>query len=152
MASTSTVRFGSQFTSNAIHNQISHWLSQIRLSNFRNYQELEIKIDKAPVVLVGRNGAGKTNLMEAVSLLAPGRGLRRSGKDEIIFRYLENDRPSPKVWAMSAKLTTNISEWQIGTGMLEEGKQRIIKINQQIESQATLAQICAVSWLTPHMD
>ena len=152
MASTSTVRFGSQFTSNAIHNQISHWLSQIRLSNFRNYQELEIKIDKAPVVLVGRNGAGKTNLMEAVSLLAPGRGLRRSGKDEIIFRYLENDRPSPKVWAMSAKLATNIAEWQIGTGMLEEGKQRIIKINQQIESQATLAQICAVSWLTPQMD
>ena len=152
MASTSTVRFGSQFTSNAIHNQISHWLSQIRLSNFRNYQELEIKIDKAPVVLVGRNGAGKTNLMEAVSLLAPGRGLRRSGKDEIIFRYLENDRPSPKVWAMSAKLTTNIAEWQIGTGILEEGKQRIIKINQQIESQATLAQICAVSWLTPQMD
>ena len=152
MASTSTVRFGSQFTSNAIHNQISHWLSQIRLSNFRNYQELEIKIDKAPVVLVGRNGAGKTNLMEAVSLLAPGRGLRRSGKDEIIFRYLENDRPSPKVWAMSTKLTTNISEWQIGTGMLEEGKQRIIKINQQIESQAKLAKICAVSWLTPQMD
>ena len=152
MASTSTVRFGSQFTSNAIHNQISHWLSQIRLSNFRNYQELEIKIDKAPVVLVGGNGAGKTNLMEAVSLLAPGRGLRRSGKDEIIFRYLENDRPSPKVWAMSAKLATNIAEWQIGTGMLEEGKQRIIKINQQIESQATLAQICAVSWLTPQMD
>ena len=152
MASTSTVRFGSQFTSNAIHNQISHWLSQIRLSNFRNYQELEIKIDKAPVVLVGRNGAGKTNLMEAVSLLAPGRGLRRSGKDEIIFRYLENDRPSAKVWAMSTKLTTNISEWQIGTGMLEEGKQRIIKINQQIESQAKLAKICAVSWLTPQMD
>ena len=152
MASTSTVRFGSQFTSNAIHNQISHWLSQIRLSNFRNYQELEITIEKAPVVLVGRNGAGKTNLMEAVSLLAPGRGLRRSGKDEIIFRYLENDRPSPKVWAMSAKLTTNIAEWQIGTGMLEEGKQRIIKINQQIESQAKLAKICAVSWLTPQMD
>jgi len=152
MASTSTVRFGSQFTSNAIHNQISHWLSQIRLSNFRNYQELEIKIDKAPVVLVGRNGAGKTNLMEAVSLLAPGRGLRRSGKDEIIFRYLENDMPSPKVWAMSAKLTTNMAEWQIGTGMLEEGKQRIIKINQQIESQAKLAKICAVSWLTPQMD
>ncbi len=152
MASTSTVRFGSQFTSNAIHNQISHWLSQIRLSNFRNYQELEIKIDKSPVVLVGRNGAGKTNLMEAVSLLAPGRGLRRSGKDEIIFRYLENDRPSPKVWAMSAKLTTNMAEWQIGTGMLEEGKQRIIKINQQIESQAKLAKICAVSWLTPQMD
>ena len=152
MASTSTVRFGSQFTSNAIHNQISHWLSQIRLSNFRNYPELEITIEKAPVVLVGRNGAGKTNLMEAVSLLAPGRGLRRSGKDEIIFRYLENDRSSPKVWAMSAKLTTKIAEWQIGTGMLEEGKQRIIKINQQIESQATLAQICAVSWLTPQMD
>ncbi len=152
MASTSTVRFGTQFTPNATHNRISHWLSQIRLSNFRNYQELEFTIDKAPVVLVGKNGAGKTNLMEAISMLSPGRGLRRSGKNEITFRDLENDMPSAKVWAFSANLTTNITDWQIGTGISGEGKQRIIKINQRIESQAVLAQICAVSWLTPQMD
>ena len=53
MALTSTVRFGSQPVSNAKQYRISHWLSQIRLSNFRNYQELAITIDKAPVVLVG---------------------------------------------------------------------------------------------------
>ena len=156
MALTSTVRFGSQPVSNAKQYRISHWLSQIRLSNFRNYQELAITIDKAPVVLVGKNGTGKTNLMEAISLLAPGRGLRRSGRDEITFKNLGrdsgNDSPASKIWALSANLTTNITDWQIGTGISEEGKQRIIKINQQIESQAMLAHICAVSWLTPQMD
>ena len=156
MALTSTVRFGSQPVSNAKQYRISHWLSQIRLSNFRNYQELAITIDRAPVVLVGKNGTGKTNLMEAISLLAPGRGLRRSGRDEITFKNLGrdsgNDNPASKIWALSANLTANITDWQIGTGISEEGKQRIIKINQQIESQAMLAQICAVSWLTPQMD
>ena len=156
MALTSTVRFGSQPVSNAKQYRISHWLSQIRLSNFRNYQELAITIDNAPVVLVGKNGTGKTNLMEAISLLAPGRGLRRSGRDEITFKNLGrdsgNDSPASKIWALSANLTTNITDWQIGTGISEEGKQRIIKINQQIESQAMLAHICAVSWLTPQMD
>ena len=156
MALTSTVRFGSQPVSNAKQYRISHWLSQIRLSNFRNYQELAITIDKAPVVLVGKNGTGKTNLMEAISLLAPGRGLRRSGRDEITFRDLGrdlgNDSSASKIWALSANLTTNITDWQIGTGISEERKQRVIKINQQIESQAMLAQICAVSWLTPQMD
>ena len=152
MALTSKVHFGTQPTSNAIQYQISHWLSQIRLSNFRNYQELAITIDKAPVVLVGKNGTGKTNLMEAISFLAPGRGLRRSGRDEITFKDLGNNGHASKVWALSANLNTNIADWQIGTGILEEGKQRIIKINQQVESQAMLAQICAVSWLTPQMD
>src|SRR5262249_61587162 len=50
---------------------------QLRLSDFRNYRQLRLDCGRAPVVLVGPNGAGKTNLLEALSLLAPGRGLRR---------------------------------------------------------------------------
>ena len=69
MALTSTVRFGSQPVSNAKQYRISHWLSQIRLSNFRNYQELAITIDKAPVVLVGKNGTGKTKHLCARDLI-----------------------------------------------------------------------------------
>ncbi len=50
----------------------------LRLIDFRNYGALDLALDAAHVVLVGENGAGKTNLMEAVSLLSPGRGLRRA--------------------------------------------------------------------------
>src|SRR4030088_3693853 len=49
---------------------------QLRLTDFRNYRQLRLDCDLAPVVLVGANGAGKTNLLEALSFLAPGRGLR----------------------------------------------------------------------------
>ena len=156
MALYSNVRLNKETPSNVINEKISHWLSNIRLINFRNYQELAIEIDKAPVVLVGKNGSGKTNVMEAISLLAPGRGLRRAGRDEITFKNLGNnldkEELSPKTWALSANLITDIANWQIGTGISKDSKHRIIKINQKPEPQSTLAKVCAISWLTPQMD
>ena len=56
----------------------SVWVSGISLTGFRNYDQLSLAFNGQPVVLAGANGAGKTNLMEAISLLAPGRGLRRA--------------------------------------------------------------------------
>jgi len=156
MAPYSNVRLNKETPSKVINEKISHWLSNIRLLNFRNYQELAIEIDKAPVVLVGKNGSGKTNVMEAISLLAPGRGLRRAGRDEITFKNLGNnldkEELSPKTWALSANLITDIANWQIGTGISKDSKHRIIKINQKPEPQSTLAKVCAISWLTPQMD
>ena len=156
MALYSNVRLNKETPSNVINEKISHWLSNIRLINFRNYQELAIEIDKAPVVLVGKNGSGKTNVMEAISLLAPGRGLRRAGRDEITFKNLGNNLDKeelfPKTWALSANLITDIANWQIGTGISKDSKHRIIKINQKPEPQSTLAKVCAISWLTPQMD
>ena len=156
MALYSNVRLNKETPSNVMNEKISHWLSNIRLINFRNYQELAIEIEKAPVVLVGKNGSGKTNVMEAISLLAPGRGLRRAGRDEITFKNLGNnldkEELSPKTWALSANLITDIANWQIGTGISKDSKHRIIKINQKPEPQSTLAKVCAISWLTPQMD
>ncbi|NDH64306.1 MAG: hypothetical protein EBY18_22275, partial [Alphaproteobacteria bacterium] len=56
---------------------------QLRLTDFRNYRHLRLDCGLEPVVLVGGNGAGKTNLLEALSFLAPGRGLRRARLDEV---------------------------------------------------------------------
>ena len=56
---------------------------QLRLTDFRNYRQLRLDCGLEPVVLVGGNGAGKTNLLEALSFLAPGRGLRRARLDEV---------------------------------------------------------------------
>ena len=56
----------------------SLWLSRVSLSDFRSYGQVVVEPDARPLVLTGPNGAGKTNLLEAVSLLTPGRGLRRA--------------------------------------------------------------------------
>ncbi len=152
MALTSTAHNGASNPSNMTNKKISHWISKIRLSNFRNYKEADFKIQKAPVILIGKNGTGKTNLLEAISLLAPGRGLRRASKDEFSYKDLFNPISSANKWALSINLEVNNTCWQIGTGISQEGKQRIVKINERSETQEMLSQICAVSWLTPQMD
>ena len=57
---------------------------QLRLTDFRNYRQLRLDCGPQPIVLVGANGAGKTNLLEALSFLAPGRGLRRARRREVV--------------------------------------------------------------------
>ena len=59
---------------------------QLRLTHFRNYRQLRLDCGFEPVVLVGANGAGKTNLLEALSYLAPGRGLRRARLEDVCCR------------------------------------------------------------------
>ena len=74
-------------------------ITRLRLTDFRSYRVADIHAGDGPVVLVGPNGAGKTNLLEAISLLAPGRGLRRAGLDQFAAR---NDNAPPHGWAVSA--------------------------------------------------
>ncbi|MDC3014069.1 DNA replication/repair protein RecF [Alphaproteobacteria bacterium] len=131
---------------------ISHWLRKIRLLNFRNYREVHFEIQNEPVVLIGKNGTGKTNLMEAISLLAPGRGLRRANTDDFSYKDLNKPMQNQRKWAVYADLITNDMCWQIGTGISEESNRRIVKINQETETQEMLAKICSISWLTPQMD
>ncbi len=152
MALTSTAHSDATYALNLKNKKISHWISKIRLSNFRNYREVDLEIQKAPVILIGKNGSGKTNLLEAISLLAPGRGLRRAGKDEFCYKGLVDSSSNSNRWALSANLITNNTCWNIGSGISEDGSKRIIKINEQRESNEMLSQICAVSWLTPQMD
>ena len=59
------------------------WIEQLKLNHFRNYASLKLELDRRHVVLTGENGAGKTNLLEAVSFLSPGRGLRRAAYDKL---------------------------------------------------------------------
>jgi len=74
------------------------FLRRLNLTNFRSYHAAQVTLTAAgPVVLTGANGAGKTNLIEAISLLAPGRGLRRATMEELAFS--EGDG----AWAVSAE-------------------------------------------------
>src|SRR3974377_2566353 len=75
------------------------FIRRLTLVNFRSYHAAQIQLDRAgPVVLTGASGAGKTNLIEAISLLAPGRGLRRVPLEELAFS--EGDG----TWAVAAEV------------------------------------------------
>ena len=75
-------------------------IDRLTLTHFRNYPSLRIEADGRPIVLTGANGAGKTNILEAISLLVPGRGLRRAKLSE-----MANDQ-GPGDWGVAAKITT----------------------------------------------
>src|SRR6202142_2744852 len=88
------------------------FIRRLTLSNFRSYHAAQIELGQAgPVVLTGANGAGKTNLIEAISLLAPGRGLRRATMEELAFS--EGDGG----WAVSAEIEGMLGLATLGTGI-----------------------------------
>jgi DNA replication and repair protein RecF len=135
---------------------------QLRLTDFRNYRQLRLDCDLAPVVLVGANGAGKTNLLEALSFLVPGRGLRRARLDEVCRRQIGGNRaseePNPTTWAVAATLDTPDGRLAIGTG-LEPAKsetslpRRVVRIDgRPAASQTALGLHVAAVWLTPQLD
>jgi DNA replication and repair protein RecF len=88
------------------------WVERLRLTDFRNYRSLSLSVGPAPVVLAGANGSGKTNLLEAVSLLTSGQGLRRAP-------YPELARMGATAWAVAARLNTPLGGVDIGTGLAE---------------------------------
>jgi DNA replication and repair protein RecF len=122
---------------------------RLALADFRGYAQARLVVDRRPVVLTGPNGAGKTNVLEALSMLAPGRGLRRA-------RLTDLDRQgADAAWAVSARVVRGDEEpVDIGTGRdAEGGEKRIVRIDgRTIRGQAQLARIGAIQWLTPQMD
>jgi DNA replication and repair protein RecF len=129
------------------------FIRRLTLSNFRSYHAAQIQLDRAgPVVLTGANGAGKTNLIEAVSLLAPGRGLRRATMEELAFS--EGDG----AWAISAEIEGMLGLATLGTGIdppagEESIPTRKCRIDRESVGSATaFADHLRVVWLTPAMD
>ena len=129
------------------------FIRRLTLTNFRSYHAAQISLERAgPVVLTGANGAGKTNLIEAISLLAPGRGLRRATMDELAFS--EGDGS----WAVSAEIEGMLGLSTLGTGIeppiAEDGAAtRKCRVDREtIGSAAGFADHLRVVWLTPAMD
>jgi DNA replication and repair protein RecF len=129
------------------------YLHSLSLSSFRNYAHARMEVNSAPVVLTGSNGAGKTSILEAISLLTPGRGLRRaklSGLDSI------NNSGMP--WAVAASIEgmqgyTRIGTGREGQGGVDDADKRIVKIDGRvIRGQAELARHLSMIWLTPQME
>ena len=133
-------------------------LRRVVLADFRCYRRAELAAPAAPVVLFGANGAGKTNLLEAISFLAPGRGLRRARLAEIERRRAGSEAAGPG-WAIFATLDTPDGERSIGTGRdpdrapEDESDRRVVRIDgAAAKGQAALADLVHLLWLTPEMD
>ncbi|MEX0345593.1 MAG: DNA replication/repair protein RecF [Rhizobiaceae bacterium] len=123
---------------------------RLQLSNFRNYERLDIRLGDGPVVLTGENGAGKTNLLEAVSLLTPGRGLRRAVLADVARTG------STGGFAIHATLDGPMGEAEIGTGTTSpdgtEGARRVRINGANARSVDALLEWLRVVWITPAMD
>ncbi len=140
----------------------SLWIGRIAITNFRSYASAELTAGAAPVVLLGANGAGKTNLLEAISLLSPGSGLRRASYDELGRIGGGGD------WAVAARVSTRTGAVDIGTGQrpgaAAQGSRghgargenvragRIVRINGETVGPTALAEHIDMVWLTPAMD
>jgi DNA replication and repair protein RecF len=126
------------------------WIERLQLTDFRNYAGLSLSVGPAPVVLTGANGSGKTNLLEALSLLSSGQGLRRAPYPELA----RMGRPS---WAVAARLVTPLGPVDLGTGLSPDADAgrggRIVRIDGETQSgSGALAEHVEMVWLTPAMD
>ncbi|HUF86892.1 MAG TPA: DNA replication/repair protein RecF [Thermohalobaculum sp.] len=122
-------------------------VTTLRLAHFRSYAQGALETGGASVVLWGANGTGKTNLLEAVSLLVPGRGLRRAAPDEMVRR------PDAPGWRVRAEVATQAGPVEIVTGV--EGAQsarRTVEIDGKAATQTALGLHVRMVWLTPAMD
>jgi DNA replication and repair protein RecF len=127
-------------------------LDRITLTRFRNHRATRIEGTAHFNLLVGENGAGKTNVLEALSLFAPGRGLRRAALPEMAHKDGANERGGG--FGVSADLAQADGEpVQLGTGT-EPSKpgRRLVHVNGAAASAVSLAEWLALSWLTPAMD
>jgi DNA replication and repair protein RecF len=124
------------------------FIRRLILSDFRNYTALDITVEGSLVALAGENGAGKTNLLEALSLLSPGRGLRRSD-----YAAMARQSGSGR-FAMSVTLQAQQGDVQIGVGYDPgDGAGRICRIDREpVPSPNAFASHCRILWLTPDND
>jgi DNA replication and repair protein RecF len=138
-------------------------VNHIILTNFRSYARGQLSAGARPVVLAGANGTGKTNLLEALSLLSPGRGLRGAKLSQIQrkapadARLLREENFADGLWAVSAVVARNPGgAWDIGTGLLpapaNAPARRTIHLNGAAAESADLAALLPMLWLTPAMD
>lgn len=121
------------------------FVSSLALSHFRSHRRARMALDGRPVALFGPNGAGKTNLMEAVSLLSPGRGLRRAQAEEIIRR------PEAIGWKVGAEVAGPGVGHEIAL-TAEPGQPRATQINGKSAPQVALAKLLRIVWLVPSQD
>lgn len=120
-------------------------IETLALTHFRSHRASRLAFDGRPVAITGPNGAGKTNILEAVSLLSPGRGLRRAAAEDLARK------PESLGWKISAQVQGLAAPHEVET-WAEPGEARQVRIDGKAATQASLGRVLRVLWLVPAMD
>tara|TARA_Y100001935_G_C17284120_1_gene499291 strand:+ start:422 stop:1588 length:1167 start_codon:yes stop_codon:yes gene_type:complete len=126
-------------------------ISKLSLTDFRNHSFTSIVTDKKFVALVGRNGSGKTNIIEAASMFSPGKGLRSSQLSE------QSNVKGKGGWSIFMEIKTANGITKLGTGIsssqIMEGRARQCRVDGEfLKSPRQFSDYIGIIWLTPQMD
>ena len=121
------------------------YIIKLALSHFRSHKFSNLDLDCRPVAIYGPNGSGKTNILEAISLFSPGKGLRRANAQNIMRR------PENLGWKVSGSIEhlNKVTEIEFYSN---NGSTRKIKIEGKSSSQIKLSDLVQIIWLIPSMD
>ncbi|WP_367364133.1 DNA replication/repair protein RecF [Candidatus Tisiphia endosymbiont of Nedyus quadrimaculatus] len=121
------------------------YLQKLKLLNYRNFQNLDISAGNNPVILIGGNGSGKTNILESISLFSPGKGLRSAKLDDICQRGEDH-------CLAYALLHSKLGLVEISTNLKRESNRRFTEFNGVKIQNNELSKFSAMIWLTPQME
>ncbi|MEP3298690.1 MAG: DNA replication/repair protein RecF [Pseudoruegeria sp.] len=121
------------------------FLRDLTISHFRSHKTVKLSFDGRPVAIYGANGSGKTNILEAISVLSPGRGMRRVSASEM------TRTPEALGWKVAAILESLGQLYEVETAS-EKGAPRKVSVDGKGASQSILGKVARILWLMPSMD
>ena len=123
-------------------------IKSLVLRNFRNYEHLKVSADQDFTIFIGKNGAGKTNILEAISLFIPGRGLRNAKLIDMLNLHTKAQK-----WELTAEIENQYGLVEIKTSKTNEDvkNRREVMVDQKRASVSELSKLISISWLTPQM-
>ena len=121
------------------------YLEKLLLQNYRNFQELSLNFGNNINIIVGPNGSGKTNILESISLLAPGKGLKNVHFDEVC-------RVGADDWYSAFRIHSKLGRAEIETSFSRNSKSRALDYNGSKVLSSELTTLLNVIWLTPQME
>ena len=132
---------------------LSSYISRLELHNFRNHQNLEIKLDGKFILILGENGSGKTNILEAISLLNASKGIRNSKNSDIITNFNKQNAQ----WAVKVNYSNQNLDYNLLVGCkfnhTNSNGKKLIRVNDnELTKKTDISNLLKIVWLTPQME
>jgi len=121
------------------------YLQQLSVENYRNFSEFFIKLENGVNIIVGPNGSGKTNILESISFLSPGKGLKSAHFEEV-------SKDKKEKWITNFKLNSKLGIAEIISSYTRNDRSRKVLYNGSKISGSELSNLLNVIWLTPQME
>ena len=128
------------------------YIQKLTLKNFRNHGFLNLNLKNSSILIYGENGCGKTNILEAISLLSQGKGLRKANIENFLIQE-ETFNDQHKAWGINVDFVGPNGKFNIGTGLNKTSSKnsRIARVNSDYAPLNSLGKILSLSWITPQL-